>query len=79
MPTLRALLKGQRDGPGFAPLAVPLAHRDLGQNDTYYVVAAGRCDHVGKGQWHDVSNGNSNFIAIEAENDGKGKQVLSQR
>jgi peptidoglycan hydrolase-like protein with peptidoglycan-binding domain len=35
-----------------------------------YVVAAGRCNHAGTGNWQGFTRGNTNFIGIEAENTG---------
>ncbi len=63
MPTLRVLIDGRSDLPG------PLSQLGLGRDGTYYVIAAGRSNHAGKGQWKGVS-GNSQFIGIEAENGG---------
>ena len=34
------------------------------------VIAAGRCNHAGKGVWNGESSGNTHFIGIEAENTG---------
>ncbi|WBA44286.1 peptidoglycan recognition protein family protein [Hymenobacter canadensis] len=65
MPTLRTLLEGRSDLPG------PLAQLGLGRDGTYYVLAAGRCNHAGKGIWQGLTNGNANFIGIEAENTGR--------
>ena len=42
----------------------------IGRDGTYYVIAAGRCNHAGKGSWKGVTTGNSSFIGIEAENTG---------
>ncbi|MBS1913359.1 MAG: N-acetylmuramoyl-L-alanine amidase [Bacteroidetes bacterium] len=64
MPSLGVLVKGRADLPG------PLAQLGLGRDGTYYIIAAGRCNHAGKGAWRGVVNGNSNFIGIEAENTG---------
>ena len=64
MSTLNILINGREDLPG------PLAQLGLGRDGTFYVIAAGRCNHAGKGMWADVTNGNSNFIGIEAENRG---------
>lgn len=64
MPTLNTLIKGRPDLPG------PLSQLGLGRDGTYYVIAAGRCNHAGKGIWQGLVNGNSNFIGIEAENTG---------
>lgn len=64
MPSLNVIKNGRPDLPG------PLAQLGLGRDGTYYVVAAGRCNHAGKGIWRGLTNGNSNFIGIEAENTG---------
>lgn len=64
MPTLDLLIKGRSD------LSGPLAQLGLGRDGTYYVIAAGRCNHAGQGSWQGVETGNSSFIGIEAENSG---------
>lgn len=64
MPSLNLLIQGRADLPG------PLAQLGLGRDGTFYVIAAGRCNHAGAGQWHEVTTGNSSFIGIEAENCG---------
>jgi peptidoglycan hydrolase-like protein with peptidoglycan-binding domain len=64
MPSLQTLLDGRSDLPG------PLAQLGLGRDGTFYVIAAGRCNHAGKGIWQGVTTGNSSFIGIEAENTG---------
>jgi len=64
MPTLNTLIQGRAD------LSGPLAQLGLGRDGTYYVVAAGRCNHAGTGAWKGVTTGNSSFIGIEAENTG---------
>jgi peptidoglycan hydrolase-like protein with peptidoglycan-binding domain len=66
MPSLNTLIEGRSDLPG------PLAQLGLGRDGTYYVIAAGRCNHAGAGGWQGISTGNSNFIGIEAENTGRG-------
>jgi peptidoglycan hydrolase-like protein with peptidoglycan-binding domain len=71
MPTLHALINGRKAEPGVKPLTGPLAQLGLGRDGTYYVVAAGRCNHAGEGIWKGFSNGNTNFIGIEAENSGR--------
>jgi predicted chitinase/peptidoglycan hydrolase-like protein with peptidoglycan-binding domain len=63
MPTLGMIRDGRSD------LAGPLAQLGLGLDGTFYVVAAGRSNHAGAGEWRGVS-GNSRFIGIEAENGG---------
>jgi peptidoglycan hydrolase-like protein with peptidoglycan-binding domain len=64
MPSLRLLIDGRSGLPG------PLAQLGLGRDGTFYVIAAGRCNHAGPGLWQGVTTGNTNFIGIEAENAG---------
>lgn len=64
MPSLRTLIDGRVD------LAGPLAQLGLGRDGTFYMIAAGRANHAGKGTWQGLTTGNSNFIGIEAENTG---------
>lgn len=64
MPSLHTLIHGRPDLRG------PLAQIGLGRDGTCYVIAAGRCQHAGAGSWQGVTEGNSRFIAIEAENTG---------
>jgi N-acetyl-anhydromuramyl-L-alanine amidase AmpD len=64
MPSLGTVTDGRRDLPG------PLAQLCLGRDGTMYVVAAGRCNHAGTGNWQGFTRGNVNFIGIEAENTG---------
>lgn len=63
-PSLNLIVKGRPD------LAGPLSQLCLGRDGTFYVVAAGKCNHAGAGAWHGVTMGNSNMIGIEAENTG---------
>jgi peptidoglycan hydrolase-like protein with peptidoglycan-binding domain len=65
MPSLNILRDGRSDLPG------PLSQLGLGRDGTFYVIAAGRCNHAGSGLWNGVSRGNSHFIGIEAENTGR--------
>lgn len=74
MPTLRSLINGRKGGPGIEPLAGPLANLGLGRDGAYYVIAAGRSYHAGKGVWQGYASGNTSFIGIEAENDGDGEE-----
>ncbi|MGO7919454.1 N-acetylmuramoyl-L-alanine amidase [Rhizobium ruizarguesonis] len=67
MPTLNVLIAGRG---GANPLSGPLAQLGLGRDGTYYIVAAGRCNHAGDGVWRGLSTGNTSFIGIEAENAG---------
>jgi hypothetical protein len=64
MPSLRTVTNGRPDLPG------PLSQLGLGRDGTYYVIAAGRCSHAGRGHWHGVTAGNTSLIGIEAENTG---------
>src|SRR5215467_9227561 len=64
MPSLNTLVKGRSDLPG------PLAQLGLGRDGTYFVLAAGRANHAGRGNWKGIVNGNTNLIGIEAENTG---------
>src|ERR1041385_5319638 len=64
MPSLGTITNGR---PG---LTGPLAQLGLGRDGTFFVVAAGRANHAGAGDWQGVSTGNSSFIGIEAENTG---------
>jgi hypothetical protein len=64
MPTLKTLVHGRND------LSGPLAQLGLGRDGTYYLIAAGRCNHAGEGSWRGITTGNANFIGIEAENRG---------
>jgi hypothetical protein len=63
-PSLPLVIKGRPD------LAGPLSQLVLGRDGTFFVVAAGRCNHAGAGAWRGFTEGNSCFIGIEAENTG---------
>ena len=65
MPSLGIVTNGRSDLPG------PLSQLCLGRDGTYFVVAAGRASHAGRGEWRGVTAGNSSFIGIEAENTGR--------
>jgi peptidoglycan hydrolase-like protein with peptidoglycan-binding domain len=64
MPALNTVINGRPDLQG------PLAQLGLGRDGTFYVIAAGRANHAGPGMWNGSTNGNFNFIGIEAENTG---------
>ena len=49
----------------------PLSQVCLGRDGTFFVMAAGRANHAGAGNWQGVTTGNSRFIGIEAENTGE--------
>ena len=65
-PSLKIVRDGRPDLPG------PLSQLFLARDGTFHVLAAGRCNHAGKGSWQGVVNGNSELIGIEAENAGTG-------
>jgi muramidase (phage lysozyme)/peptidoglycan hydrolase-like protein with peptidoglycan-binding domain len=68
MPTLRLLINGRT---GKDPLNGPLCQLGLARDGSYIVVAAGKANHAGLGQWRGFrNNGNSGLIGIEAENSG---------
>jgi peptidoglycan hydrolase-like protein with peptidoglycan-binding domain len=64
MPSLNTIIQGRSDLRG------PLSQLGLGRDGTFYVIAAGKCQHAGPGLWKGVTAGNSHFIGIEAENVG---------
>ena len=64
MPSLGIVTNGRTDLPG------PLSQLCLGRDGTFFVVAAGRANHAGVGNWQGFTAGNSSFIGIEAENTG---------
>jgi peptidoglycan hydrolase-like protein with peptidoglycan-binding domain len=66
MPSLKVIREGRTGLRG------PLSQLGLGRDGTFFVVAAGRCSHAGAGIWNGLTNGNTNFIGIEAENTGGG-------
>lgn len=68
-----AALKTVRDGRPEDNLPGPLSQLMLGRDGTWRVIAAGRCNHAGAGKWRGHTNGNRDFLGVEAENDGKGE------
>jgi hypothetical protein len=69
MPSLNGLTHDVRQGNGKFLLG-PLSQLGLVRKGTFFVIAAGRCNHAGKGLWRGVDTGNTSFIGIEAENSG---------
>ena len=59
MPSLGVVTNGRPDLPG------PLAQLSLGRDGTFFVVAAGRCNHAGVGNWKGFTSGNTNFIGMK--------------
>jgi hypothetical protein len=70
MPTLNSLINGRAAEKNLAAIPGPLAQLGLGRDGTFYVIAAGRANHAGKGMWRGISDGNAHLIGIEAENSG---------
>lgn len=68
MPSLNTLVNGRG---GSNPLPGPLSQLGLGRDGTFYIIAAGRANHAGVGEWKGITKGNSSFIGIEGENTGK--------
>lgn len=64
MPSLNVITNGLPTLPG------PLSQLGLGRDGTYFVIAAGRANHAGGGDWQGIKSGNTSFIGIEAENAG---------
>lgn len=58
---------------GRSDLKGPLCHLQLNRDGVYIVIAAGKANHAGTGKWKDIRYGNTNFIGIEAANDGRGE------
>lgn len=65
-PSLKVCIDGRPDLPG------PLCHVLLSRSGRCYVIAAGRANHAGEGNWGGHS-GNAAWFGIEAENDGVGE------
>lgn len=60
------------NGRHYPKLAGPLSQTYLAADGTWYIVAAGRSNHAGRGEWQGIVNGNSELIGTEAENPGDG-------
>lgn len=67
LPDVGVLVNGRPD------LSGPLCNIGLGRSGTVTMIAAGRGYHAGRGNWQGVTDGNSNFVGIEAENTGEKK------
>ena len=68
-----AALSTVRDGRPRDNLPGPLSQLMLGRDGGWHVVAAGRCNHAGRGKWRGLTSGNRDLIGVEAENDGRGE------
>jgi peptidoglycan hydrolase-like protein with peptidoglycan-binding domain len=69
MPTLNSLRDGRKASAKLEGLPGPLAQLGLARDGTFFVIAAGKAIHAGKGSFMGIS-GNARFIGIEAENEG---------
>lgn len=67
MPSEHVVTDGRPDLQG------PLCNLLLGREGDYKVIAAGRAWHAGPGHWQGITEGNSEMIGVEAENDGIGE------
>lgn len=65
LPDLKVLVDGRPD------LGGPLCNLGLGREGDYYMIAAGKGWHAGRGAWQGVTDGNGHLIGIEAENTGE--------
>lgn len=65
LPDLEILVKGRPDLTG------PLCNLGLSRSGKFHMIAAGKAWHAGAGDWHGITDGNSHFIGIEAENTGE--------
>src|SRR6266403_685 len=64
LPDLNVLIDGRPD------LGGPLCNLGLGRSGHYYMIAAGKGWHAGRGNWMGITDGNAHLIGIEAENIG---------
>ncbi len=64
LPDLNVLIDGRPD------LGGPLCNLGLGRSGTFYIIAAGKGWHAGRGQWQGITDGNAHLVGIEAENIG---------
>jgi len=64
LPDLNVLIDGRPD------LGGPLCNLGLGRSGAFYIIAAGKGWHAGRGQWQGITDGNAHFVGIEAENIG---------
>lgn len=62
---INLILNGRPD------LAGPLSQVFLPRDGTWHLLAAGKCNHAGRGSWHGATD-NSDTIGIEAANAGNG-------
>ena len=74
-PSLSVVVNGR---PG---LTGPLSQLGLGRDGTWFVIAAGRANHAGRGRlsWVPKDRGNQFLLGVEAESTGRGDWTTAQR
>jgi hypothetical protein len=74
-PSLSVVVNGRPDLPG------PLSQLGLGRDGTWFVIAAGRANHAGKGKlpWVPQDKGNQFLLGVEAESTGRGDWTTAQK
>jgi hypothetical protein len=73
LPDVNVLVEGRPD------LGGPLCNLGLGRSGKFYMIAAGKGWHAGRGNWQGVTDGNAHLIGIEAENTGETKGPRAER
>jgi hypothetical protein len=71
IPSLGVLINGRSDLPG------PLCNVALSRSNVVYVVASGKANHAGSGEWKGLS-GNSSVYGLEWENIGTSAEPTLQ-
>ena len=68
-------MNGRPDLPG------PLSQLGFGRDGTWFVIAAGRANHAGKGKlpWVPQDKGNQFLLGVEAESTGRGDWTTAQK
>ncbi len=72
LPDLNVLIDGRPD------LGGPLCNLGLGRSGHYFMIAAGKGWHAGRGNWQGITDGNAHLIGIEAENTGDSRDPWPQ-
>lgn len=71
LPSLNTVINGRPDVPG------PLAQLMLARSGAWHVIAAGRCNHAGQGDWPGLTGG-YDIVGIEGESTGTGDWTSAQ-
>lgn len=74
-----AVVRDGRTKPDGSRLPGPLSQLGLGYSGKVYVIAAGKANHAGEGEWRGIDVGNSRSVGIEAESPGDGTWTPKQR